>query len=89
MSVMAVTWTFCDGVQNHPCTSFPYAFRSLFNTMKKGVEKGRSFSEMEKEMFIVSPLGRTYNYLRAKELAEQQGLLTPDGSINSREFKRK
>lgn len=86
---MTVTWTFDDGVQKHPCTSFPFAFRAMFNTLKKGVEKGRSYSEMTATLQIVSPVGRVYDYQRASDLATQQGLLTPEGTINSREFKRK
>jgi hypothetical protein len=49
---------------------------------------------MVKSMSIVSPIkdsygqSKTYGYDEAKRMAENQGLLTPDGQINSREFKR-
>ncbi len=31
----------------------------------------------------------TYSYASAKQMAEGMGLLTPEGTINSREFKRR
>ena len=87
-------WLFKDGATVIECTSFPYAFRTMFNTVKKGVEKGRKYEDMVKAMSIVSPakdrLGNTksYNYAEATEMATNSGLLTSDGQINSREFKR-
>ena len=76
------------------CTSFPFAYRSMWNAVKKGVEKGRKFEDMIRTMSIVSPvrdrLGniRSYSYATATQMATDQGLLTPEGQINSREFKR-
>lgn len=75
-------------------TSFPYAFRTMFNVIKKGVETGRKHSEMMTELLIISPQtnrdgsAKIYNYNAAKEMASASGLLTPDGTINSREFRR-
>lgn len=89
MDVMAMTWTFNDGVQKHPCTSFPFAYRMLYNSLKKGVETGKKFEEMTKVFRILSPTGKVYSYTDATSLATDQGLLTPEGTINSKEFKRK
>jgi hypothetical protein len=83
------TWSFHDGLQNYPCMTFPYAYRHMFNALKKGVEAGLHYDTMLKRFKIISPIGKEYSYAKATELAQQQGLLTPDGSINSREFKKK
>lgn len=85
---MSATWTFYDGANKTTCTSFPYAFRTMFFTLKKAVEGGKKPEELTKRFRIVSPLNREYNFYRATELATQQGLLTASGEINSKEFKR-
>jgi hypothetical protein len=88
-------WIFKDGLTETKCTSFPYAYRAMFNTLKKGVENGRKYDDMIKAMSILSPQKdvhgdpRRYNYASATEMAKASGLLTPDGQINSREFKRR
>jgi len=84
-----LSWTFDDGMVKHSCTTFPFAYRMLFNSLKKGVESGKTFEEMTRRFCILSPVGTVYNYDRATSLATDTGLLTPDGTINSREFKRK
>lgn len=92
---MMTEWIFKDGATQTKCTSFPYAYRLMFNTLKQGVEKGRKYDDMIKGMLIVSPQKdnygdpRTYNYAAATDMAKASGLLTPDGQINSREFKRR
>lgn len=76
----------------HP--SFPYAFRYMWNGIRKGVEAGKPQDELTKQISIVSPLKdvhgdfRVYSYDQAVQMAKGQGLLTPEGQINSREFKR-
>jgi len=91
---MNAKWLFKDGATAVECTSFPYAFRTMFNVVKKGVEKGRKFEDMVKGMSIVSPhrdrMGDTkkYTYAEATQMAQNTGLLTSDRQINSREFKR-
>lgn len=82
-------WTFNDGLQNYSCMTFPYAYRHMYNALKKGVESGLHYDTMIKRFKIVSPIGKEYSYSKATELAKQQGLLTPEGTINSREFKKK
>lgn len=90
MGVMeTTTWIFDDGLQQHPCATFPYAFRYMFNAIKRGVEKGKKHENMSQLYLIISPTGVIYNYDRAKSLATAQGLLTSEGTINSREFKRR
>ena len=67
----------------------------MFNTLKKGVEAGRKYEDMIKNMVIISPQKdahgdpRRYNYASATDMAKASGLLTPDEQINSREFKRR
>ncbi len=88
-------WIFKDGNNQAEYTSFPYAYRSMFNALKKGVESGRKYDDMVKQMVIIAPTKdqhgdlRQYNYADATELAKANGLLTPTGEINSREFKRR
>ena len=88
-------WIFKDGASQFPCASFPYAFRQMYNAIKSGVEKGRKYNDMVKQMVIISPQKdqhgdpRRYNYTSATELAKSSGLLAPNGEINSREFKRR
>lgn len=86
---MEIIWTFFDGVQKHSCTSFPFAFRALHTALKKGVEYGKSYDSMTKTFKILSPLKKEYNYTKACALATEQGLLNSDGTLNSKEFKRK
>lgn len=92
---MKNTWILKDGSKVIECTSFPYAFRALWNIRRKGInpdkEKGetsRPITEMMKSLSIVSPLGKTYGYSSAVQMATDQGLLDKDGNINGREFKR-
>lgn len=76
------------------CTSFPYAFRMMWNAIRKGLENGKNLNDMTRKMFIVAPIKdrhgdpRVYSYAESVEMAKSQGLLTPDGQINSKEFKR-
>lgn len=87
-------WLLKDGMKVTEFTSFPYAFRTMFAIVKKGVETGRKYADMMQQMRIVSPqldrLGkpRVYDYNEATKMATASGLLTSDGTINSREFKR-
>jgi hypothetical protein len=92
---MNAKWIFKDGDKAVDCTSFPFAYRTMWNTLKKGVEsKARTYEGMIKGFLIISPakdrLGnqRTYSYAAATQMAMDQGLLTADGQINSREFKK-
>ena len=85
-------WILRNGVQNIDCTSFPYAFRSMFNIVRKGVADKKPVDVSK--LSILGPKNgrgerRTYSYAAARELATEQGLLTVDDQINSREFKRK
>lgn len=90
----AAIWIFRDGATKVECTSFPYAFRTMVNTIKKGVEKGGRKEDMVKRMSIVSPIKnrlndtKVYSYAEAVQMADTMGLLTADGQINSREFRR-
>ena len=87
-------WIFKDGVSQFTCESFPYAYRMMFNTLKKGVETGRKYNDMVKQMVIISPQNdqhgdpRRYNYEQATELARASELLDARGDINSRVFRR-
>lgn len=87
-------WKYRDGLAVTECTSFPYAFRTMFNAVRRGTEKGRNYEDMMKSMRIISPAKdvhgdfRTYNFDEASIMAKNNGLLNSDGTINSREFKR-
>jgi hypothetical protein len=90
---MNETWTFKDGASQYQCASFPYAFRQMYNTFKTGVEKGRKYNDMVKQMVIIAPTKdqhgdpRRYNYSDATDLAKSTGLLTPGGEFNSKNLK--
>ena len=87
-------WIFKNGASATECESFPFAFRAMYHTVRHGVEAGKPFGELVKKMSIVSPAkdihgqNRVYSYAAANEMAKNQGLLTPENTINSREFKR-
>ena len=91
------TWILQDGAQRIDCTSFPFAFRTMWTMVKKETEKGnkgRNFIDMVRGISIISPMRdrngdpRTYSYSEACEMARGQGLLSAEGQINSKEFKR-
>jgi len=88
-------WIFKDGASQFPCASFPYAYRQMYHTMKTGVEKGRKYADMVKQMVIISPQKdqhgepRRYNYTSATELAKASDLLMTNGEINPKVFKHK
>jgi hypothetical protein len=93
---MNTIWIFRDGLIKIECVSFPYAFRVMYNAIRKGLEKDkRSMEDMTKKMSIVSPIkdnyGRSkiYSYNKAMAMATNQGLLKDDGELNSREFKKR
>lgn len=78
---MNVKWIFDDGLSKLECSTFPYAYRTLFNMVKK-------FPDAAKRVRIISPTKKVYNYKMANDLALAQGLLTTEGTINSKEFKK-
>lgn len=87
-------WIFRDGVSpGIECFTFPFAFRAMFYSVKKGLETGRKLVDMEKSMVIISPIKdihgdrKKYSYTDATKMAKESGLLTADGNINSKEFK--
>lgn len=94
-SMNNITWIFKDGVSEFKYASFPIAFRAMFNLVKKGVESGRKYNDMVKQMIIISPQKdahgdpRRYSYATATQLAKDMDVLTIDGEINSRAFKKK
>lgn len=85
-------WIFKNNGQSVDCSSFPYAFRTMHNVVRKGIAEKKPVNT--KDLVILGPKNsrgerRSYSYSAATQLATEQGLLTPDGQINSREFKRK
>lgn len=88
-------WIYRIGYISQEYSSFPYAFRSMFQSVKKELEKGKTMDEINKSVKIISPLKdihgdvKIYSYSAALELARNQGLLSVDGEINSKEFKKK
>lgn len=91
---MSAMWKLKNGIQTSDCDSFPYAFRAAFNLVRKAIEAKQDVSAVIKGISIVGPPNQkgkrtTYSYADAKQMAEGMGLLSPDGQINSREFKRR
>ena len=77
------------------CTSFPYAYRSMWYAVQKGIEKGLQLSDITRNMVIIAPTKdvhgdlKQYKYAAATEMATNSGLLSVDGKINSKEFKHR
>lgn len=85
-------WILKNGVQSIDCTSFPFAFRTMYNIVRKSIADKKPVNT--KDLYILGPKNirgdrNTYSYDAAMKLASEQGLLTLDGQINSREFKRR
>lgn len=85
-------WILKNNGQSIDCASFPYAFRTMHNVVRKGIADKKPVNTQD--LYILGPKNsrgerRTYSYTSATQLATEQGLLTPEGQINSREFKRK
>lgn len=86
-------WQFKNGT-NIPvdCTSFPFAYRMMFNLVRKGIEAGKPVNTSE---FLIlgpkNPRGERvrYNYKSATEMANASGLINSEGYINGKEFKKK
>jgi hypothetical protein len=88
-----IKWLLKDGTKTIDCTSFPFAYRTMYNIIRKGVESKRKFEDMANNLSIVGPVApgaksTTYSYATATAKATDMGLLSADGQINSREFKR-
>ena len=87
-------WIFRNGYTITECTSFPFAFRAMYYTVKKALEAKKPLNEIIKTMSIKSPIKdiygnfKVYSYEEANQMARNTGLLYADGAINSKEFKR-
>lgn len=91
---MNIKWIINDGLKQIDCTSFPYAYRTMHTIVKKGVETGRKYADMARAMSIVGPVAsgvkaKTYSYAEATEKARAMDLVSAEGQINSREFKKR
>lgn len=87
-------WILKDGfLPPQEFSSFPFAFRQMYSSVKREMEKGKNLADLTKGIQIISPLKdvhgdpRKYSYYAAIEMARDQGLLSSDGNINSKEFK--
>ena len=84
-------WLLKQNVSVLEYTSFPYAFRAMYHAAKKALEKGQ---HIESTLTIISPLKdvhgdcRRYNYAQACQMATNNGLLSAEGLLNNKEFKR-
>lgn len=91
---MNSNWILKNGTQSIDCSSFPYAFRTAYNLIRKAIEAKQNVSSVINGISIVGPPNAkgertTYSYDKAKQMAEGMGLLSSDGQINGREFKRR
>jgi GMP synthase PP-ATPase subunit len=89
----ASNWILKTGTQTIDCVSFPYAFRTAYNIIRKSIETGNE-TQITKTLTILGPPNvkgerRSYSYASAMRLAIEQDLLTSEGTINSKEFKKK
>jgi len=89
----APNWILKIDTQTIECVSFPYAFRTAFNIVRKSIEAGNETKTTD-NLTILGPRNlkgerRSYSYASAMRLAIEQDLLTSEGTINSKEFKKK
>ncbi len=94
IAIMNAMWILKNGAARTECASFPFAFRTAFGLIRKAIEAKQDASAVMRNISIVGPPNpkgerTTYSYASAKQMAEGMGLLTPEGTINSREFKRR
>lgn len=87
-------WILNNGKQEIPCETFPLAFRMMFNIVRTAREAKKNIPSVVRELSITGPLSsptmkKTLSYYDAMDKARVSQLLTPDGTINSREFKKK
>ena len=81
-----------NGVKS-PFTSFPYAFRAMWNVVQNAIKAKKPVDGLTKAMSIQGPPNAknertTYSWFTANQMAKDQGLLQLDGTLNGREFKR-
>ena len=73
-------------------STFPFAFRAMYQLVIKGIEDKKP---VDTSGFVIfgpkNPRGERvrYSYSAAVELAKSSGLLSGDGYINGKEFKKK
>ena len=88
-------WILRIGSQTLPCNTFPIAYRNAWYAVRKATEaKNGQVGSVMKSISIEGPPNirnerRKYSYSSATQMATDQGLLDTNGSINSREFKKK
>lgn len=87
-------WILKYGVQVTECTSFPYAYRIIHTLIKKAIESNQDTASLMNSIILTGPpngkgIPMRYNYESATSLAKNMGLLTTDGTINQKEFKKK
>lgn len=88
------TWILKNGDQVTECTSFPYAYRAAYNIVRKTIEAKQNAGPVMQKISITGPPNlkgerKTYSYASATQMAQNTGLLTADGNIESREFKKR
>ena len=89
-----VTWTLVNGKSKSEFSSFPFAFRQAFFLIEAEKKAKRPALALMKELKILGPPNprserTTYSWSSATDLAKSNGLLTLDGTLNSKEFKRR
>ncbi len=90
---MKTNWILNNGSQKIDCASFPYAFRTAFNIVRKTIDAKLDPTKVINGLSIVGPPNsrgerKTYDYAAATQMATDQGLLTPEGNIRGAEFKK-
>jgi hypothetical protein len=90
MNTNKKTWIFNDGSVKYHFESFPYAFRCMYNVIRKTTDKGLPTVDMIKRFTITDPNnGKVYSFEGAQKKAREMDLLNPVGVINSKEFDKR
>ncbi len=89
-----IKWILKNGFTSTEFTSFPYAFRVAYNTVRKAIEINKNLDSTINGIQIIGPPNgkgelMKYSYSSAADLAKSMGLLLPDGTLNQKEFKKR
>jgi hypothetical protein len=87
-------WILINGKSKSDHSTFPFAFREAYFLIEAEKKAKRPPLALIKGLKILGPPNSrnertTYSWSSASDLARSNGLLTVDGSLNSKEFKRR
>lgn len=85
-------WQFKNGTNVLEFTTFPFAFRAMYNLVRNGIEDKKL---VDTSAFLIvgpkNPRGERvkYGYFAAMDMARNMGLINVEGYLNGKEFKKR